>query len=235
MALIKCPECGKEISDKSEKCVNCGCPIVPEEETNITIPAKKTHKHAKNIILFITILLIISGSIYYFFIYSNKKTNEEYLSNLRELQSFSFLGAVQAEKLCNNTYDVWNNYINSKKSSSTDKYTLGKYGVFVSSVEDAISNLYKDKPAEQAINIMNHNTAEVNKIIAKIQNPPDEYRDYYEIACNLYDNYIKYTNLALSPSGNIIEYKKNIDQLSAEYLTQYNKLDRFIPVKTESE
>lgn len=24
MALIKCPECGKEISDTSDKCVNCG-------------------------------------------------------------------------------------------------------------------------------------------------------------------------------------------------------------------
>lgn len=27
MALIKCPECGKDISDKSEKCINCGFPI----------------------------------------------------------------------------------------------------------------------------------------------------------------------------------------------------------------
>lgn len=27
MALIKCPECGKEISDKARACVNCGCPI----------------------------------------------------------------------------------------------------------------------------------------------------------------------------------------------------------------
>ena len=26
MALIKCPECGKEISDKAESCPNCGCP-----------------------------------------------------------------------------------------------------------------------------------------------------------------------------------------------------------------
>ncbi len=25
--LIKCPECGKEISDKSDKCINCGYPI----------------------------------------------------------------------------------------------------------------------------------------------------------------------------------------------------------------
>lgn len=27
MALIKCPECGKEISDKSKTCINCGYPI----------------------------------------------------------------------------------------------------------------------------------------------------------------------------------------------------------------
>lgn len=26
MALIKCPECGKEISDMAETCPNCGCP-----------------------------------------------------------------------------------------------------------------------------------------------------------------------------------------------------------------
>lgn len=27
MALIKCPECGKEISDKAKVCINCGCPL----------------------------------------------------------------------------------------------------------------------------------------------------------------------------------------------------------------
>lgn len=27
MALIKCPECGKEISDKAKSCPHCGCPI----------------------------------------------------------------------------------------------------------------------------------------------------------------------------------------------------------------
>ena len=28
MALIKCCECGKEISDKSESCPTCGCPTI---------------------------------------------------------------------------------------------------------------------------------------------------------------------------------------------------------------
>ena len=27
MALIKCPECGKEISDKANACVHCGYPL----------------------------------------------------------------------------------------------------------------------------------------------------------------------------------------------------------------
>ena len=27
MALIKCSECGKEISDKAAACVHCGCPV----------------------------------------------------------------------------------------------------------------------------------------------------------------------------------------------------------------
>ena len=27
MALIRCPECGKELSDKATACPNCGCPI----------------------------------------------------------------------------------------------------------------------------------------------------------------------------------------------------------------
>lgn len=35
MALINCPECGKEISDKAPACPHCGCPVViaPPEPT----------------------------------------------------------------------------------------------------------------------------------------------------------------------------------------------------------
>ncbi len=27
MAIIQCPECGKDVSDKAKSCPNCGCPI----------------------------------------------------------------------------------------------------------------------------------------------------------------------------------------------------------------
>ena len=27
MALIKCPECGRDVSDKAQSCIHCGCPL----------------------------------------------------------------------------------------------------------------------------------------------------------------------------------------------------------------
>ena len=40
MALIKCEECGREISDKAESCPNCGCPI---NDVNLDV-GKDKHK-----------------------------------------------------------------------------------------------------------------------------------------------------------------------------------------------
>ena len=39
MALIKCPECGKDVSDKAVRCPHCGMPLneihsVTQESTN---------------------------------------------------------------------------------------------------------------------------------------------------------------------------------------------------------
>ncbi len=35
MALIKCSECGKQISDKSKVCIHCGCPIETRKKDKI--------------------------------------------------------------------------------------------------------------------------------------------------------------------------------------------------------
>ena len=39
MALIKCPECGKEISDKAPSCPGCGCPVSAAASTAAPAPA----------------------------------------------------------------------------------------------------------------------------------------------------------------------------------------------------
>lgn len=73
MALIKCPECGKEISDKAGKCPHCGYPIeeiesTVEKETDkeeVLDNNKETHKKKKtlNKKVIITISAIIGAAV----------------------------------------------------------------------------------------------------------------------------------------------------------------------------
>lgn len=44
MALIKCPECGKEISDKAEMCINCGFPLKQHENNEMSAGKSKFYK-----------------------------------------------------------------------------------------------------------------------------------------------------------------------------------------------
>ena len=44
MAIINCPECGKEISDKSETCIHCGYPL--KESMSEEVPKEKTSGRA---------------------------------------------------------------------------------------------------------------------------------------------------------------------------------------------
>lgn len=63
MALIKCPECGKEISDTAKNCINCG--YVLREENNTAQPqtvviAPEKGKSAKNSLnKGVTIILVV--------------------------------------------------------------------------------------------------------------------------------------------------------------------------------
>lgn len=59
MALIKCPECGTEISDKAISCPKCGCPInkVETEQDRVNVRGKNK---GKNFLTFGGILFFIS-------------------------------------------------------------------------------------------------------------------------------------------------------------------------------
>ncbi len=61
MALFKCPECGKEISDKASSCPGCGYPInrteIETEQDKINIREKN---RGKNFLTFGGILFLIT-------------------------------------------------------------------------------------------------------------------------------------------------------------------------------
>lgn len=97
MALINCPECGKEISDMSETCINCGYIIHPEK--------KKQKKKKKIILLFciaLVLLLAVGGG---FLLKSNKEAvtyNNSKLAFSKLNDSASILSRAMSD-----IYDAW--------------------------------------------------------------------------------------------------------------------------------
>lgn len=53
MSLIKCGECGKDVSDKAECCPNCGCPVKIKKEEKVSVKKKtKSNIFAGLLIIF---------------------------------------------------------------------------------------------------------------------------------------------------------------------------------------
>ena len=61
MALIKCKECGKEISDTLDVCIHCGCPLKNKKKDTPKIDNKKV---SNKLIWLVSLLPIISVLIY---------------------------------------------------------------------------------------------------------------------------------------------------------------------------
>ena len=51
MALIKCPDCQKDVSDKADKCPYCGYPIISLSSNNTLSPASSTFNTSPKLIL----------------------------------------------------------------------------------------------------------------------------------------------------------------------------------------
>lgn len=118
MALIKCPECGKEISDQAQSCPNCGYPInnaqqppVADSQTSDTAttaspPPKK--KGALKIALAIGVLVVIAAVAAFAFWSSGNKAKDALREDLNGVWYGFEFGADQALNFTDDrlTYDA---------------------------------------------------------------------------------------------------------------------------------
>lgn len=59
MSLIKCNECGKEISDKTQSCPNCGCPIEKLDNVENNGTEIKNSDAIKGILIAVVVLTAV--------------------------------------------------------------------------------------------------------------------------------------------------------------------------------
>ncbi len=62
MALIKCSECGVEVSDQADKCPKCACPISPVVDSEKAQVIEQTSKSLKGQ-LAISVIVVFLGFI----------------------------------------------------------------------------------------------------------------------------------------------------------------------------
>lgn len=99
MAMIKCENCGKDISDKSNSCIYCGVTLaianLNNKEKNIK---RKKHKHSNIKIILIELIVIFLLGIIYLNLFGRRIA--EYIDLNHQ---------IKLEKMCNENYlGTWN-------------------------------------------------------------------------------------------------------------------------------
>ncbi len=240
MALISCPECGKEISDKVKACPHCGYPLLEEsqteapqkvEVTSVKLGPKDPVKTKKAAIFLTVAIVIIAGIAAAAF--GLKKHNEavaraEYISNLSLARTTMLSGGADAEGLCNLTKSVWYNTIYKKSDSTTNQYTQTN-GRFNDDFNKSLKALYLDADTLKIIDEIEQNQVSVAAIMKELQNPPEDLYTCYTTIDAMYEIYQSFTKLAVSPSGNLQTFSENFNAYDNDFMMYYQKLETQIP------
>lgn len=146
MALINCPECGKEVSDKAKTCIHCGYPInVSKIKTNDEIIEQTKQKKKISLIVFI-ILIILGigiGIFSYNYSISGKKEVNQAIEILNDYKS----GVISSETaknrldLITNTLENKANKIDKNKAVNLNKICIIIHEVNVDLIYDSKSSI----------------------------------------------------------------------------------------------
>ncbi|RLD03323.1 MAG: hypothetical protein DRI56_12685 [Chloroflexota bacterium] len=244
MALILCPECNKEISDRVKACPHCGFPFEDKidgqdsvqqvEIASVNISPKdstKTKKIAVGVISVFAILALAFATFGTIKSNNDKKVFNAYIDNLHLVRMTMLDGGSEAESLLNLTAKVWYNSIFEKRDSETDKYTRSGGHGFNDNFNTSLGALFLDSSTLATISKIEDNQVSVETMMKDLQNPPEGLDKSYETVLELYTTYKSLTNLATNPSGSLESFSQNKLQKIDNFLGLFQKLETQIPEK----
>jgi hypothetical protein len=244
MALISCPECGKDISDKVKACPHCGYPLVEETQVNVQPqpvelksvnltnrdPAKtrKILLAGFGVILFFALLAIVA------FLGNDQKQKarkNDYIDKVVSVRSMMLDGSSAAETLANLTAQVWQDTIYENLDPKTSKFTLSKYGGFNSDFNTSLNALFSDTNTQVTIGYIEDNQQSVSDLMKELKDPPVGMEICSESLMELYSAYQGITDLAINPKGSLSTFIPSKNEKVDKFLEYYKKLETLIPEK----
>jgi ribosomal protein L40E len=254
----RCEECGAELEAEETVCHECGCPVSEKTDSeealkeNISEDVSGTEElveKPKN--KFIRWGIIGALSIFIVFLIvagvkdQQKQKEEEQARTVAEQKKQEALeeqnmlknyqdtytsavvtmyeGAAAAENAGGLIHDVWFDTIYDESRDSTAKYVAGH-----SDFNDSLQALFSDSDFQSKITKIKDNQDSVMKLMTKLKNPPEEYSEAYVSLKNLYDSYVKLTNLATNPTGNLSSYTSDYNSTDSEVSNNFEAIQMYI-------
>ncbi len=236
MALIKCPECGKEYSDKAPSCPNCGCPTNAESTSTSTQVPEKTKKSPKGIIIGIICAVVIVGGIFGYKLYSDNKKQKTYVDAQTLISAGNYdegIKMLEGIKGYSGVDEAIEKALQSKEQSSIDEAVKlaeeGKYDKAeellnslegsdaVSEALDEVEDMKASEKYESGISLLN--TGKYDEGIAELKEVID-YKDAAEVI-----EQAKYESYGFSAVKATKKVLKNPDSMLVHEITFYGSSD----------
>ena len=244
MALINCPKCGEQISEKAEVCPHCKERLAKQEEIiceecqtkysadmracpqcGHPTPSRNKKqakiKSRKTLALVLLLVVVIAGIFTY---QAHQETT--YYNNMVDLANTMIDGAQKAENAGNTIVGVWNNAIYQTRNDKTDKYTMAN-GRFVDDFNVALDNLFADEEFMQSLSDIQNQQAEATDLMKKMKNPPDKYAEAAAALKECYDNYIKFTGCVIDPRGSLNSFSEDFGKYDEAVADSLQKLELY--------
>ncbi len=249
MALIKCPNCDKEISDKAKVCVGCGyqllsdecteqtrscpeCGVITDDLTDVctncgyplsTLSTKiEEIQKSKNVFKkkwFWILTVCFVLLISVIVLAFNSAKTENYNVEICTAVDEIMAVSAEAETIGNQICSVWNNAIFDKNNESTAKYT-GTPKDF----NEALSNLFADEDFIKKANSVRNKQSEIDAYLGKLKNPPEKFEDAYDEFKELYYTYSDYVDFVLSCEGSYNTYTENFAKKRSVLMENYREI-----------
>lgn len=172
MVLIKCNKCGKEISDKADKCPNCGCPATHSYyHTNTT---KEVNKNSKLSIISLIFSLLLCTSLIGFIIAivdlcTARKNKQKHILSIISIIIFSITFIVGFLFMCFLSTDNAENTTTQEQITSQVQETTEasqkdeKIEFSTEEITTEIANTFEDKVIELLGNDAGNNLIKILK------------------------------------------------------------------------
>lgn len=236
MALIKCPECKKKVSDQTNKCPNCGRTITDADKELAIEQNKKSKKHKKIALIVIIVMLLagVAGGVIYYFVQENNKRieKEQKYKNARKESAEnrnkrSEFGETVSSVLTNSTklyyelYSIensiektWYNCAMEIDDEETNKWTQ-KNGYF-QDVSESISDCVYELMDDEYQSIFDRFRESTYKYNREIKNTTfkNEFSDLISETTNLINNINRYSEKVTMVNGTYEDFSEKMKELS---------------------